>query len=495
MAGNPVKTIMNPFQRVALINVRIESRQRIPIGLLTLAACIKDMARTVIFDPDLDENSLADVIAFNPDLIGMGFMTQTRFRAKQIYDSLRIKLPEAKIILGGVGSTVEPEKTFDLFKPDAIVVGEGEKALRRIVQSGAWDNVPGVYRPGYQFQPAEIHENLDDIPLPAYECMPDIGSYFCPPGGIRGKWFRRGTPMIMSGRGCPYRCTFCSSCLMFGRKVRRRSVFSVIQEVRHLHDAFAVDSVYFFDDTFNVPRQWVVDFCDALRKEPYHMTWGCQVRVNLFDVELGKLMRRSGCVQVDIGVESGSPKVLKAIHKDETVEQIESAFAACHQAKIAAMGTFLVGCPEETIEDVQLTKDLIRRIKPSFAEFFYLIPYPGSELYQQAIEKGWLVDHSYEGRGMVDRPVMKINFSLEEQALIRREYFKMMAFQNIKGYLAPDVLVEILCSLRPLMILAFIREFVRTGNIRDAMQAFVHALRRHYARNCYHGVHGGTEKS
>jgi len=80
MAGNPVKTIMNPFQRVALINVRIESRQRIPIGLLTLAACIKDMARTVIFDPDLDENSLADVIAFNPDLIGMGFMTQTRFR-------------------------------------------------------------------------------------------------------------------------------------------------------------------------------------------------------------------------------------------------------------------------------------------------------------------------------------------------------------------------------------------------------------------------------
>jgi len=78
------------------------------------------------------------------------------------------------------------------------------------------------------------------------------------------------------------------------------------------------------------------------------MYWVCQVRVNLFDVELGKIMRRSGCVQVDIGVESGSQKVLKAIHKDETVEQIKRAFAACHHAKIAPMGTFLVGCPEET---------------------------------------------------------------------------------------------------------------------------------------------------
>ena len=80
---------MNPFQRVALINVRIESRQRIPIGLLTLAACIKDTAKTVIFDPDLDKNDLADVVAFKPDLIGIGFMTQTRFRAKQIFAGLR----------------------------------------------------------------------------------------------------------------------------------------------------------------------------------------------------------------------------------------------------------------------------------------------------------------------------------------------------------------------------------------------------------------------
>ncbi|MBI2440793.1 MAG: B12-binding domain-containing radical SAM protein [Lentisphaerae bacterium] len=454
---------MNAFQRVALVNVRIESRQRIPIGLLTLAACIKDSAQTVIFDPDPpgsaketlrrgeDEQSLAEVAAFNPDLIGLGFMTQTRFRAKQLYDGLRRILPRAKIILGGVGPTVEPQKTFDLFKPDALVVGEGEKALAAIVQSGGWDGVPGVYIPGERFQPAEVYQNLDDIPLPAYECMPDFERYLCPPGGIRGKWFRRGTPMIISGRGCPYRCTFCSSCLMFSRRVRRRSVAGVLQEIRRLHDGYGVDSVYFFDDTFNVPKSWVADFCEALAQEPYRLTWGCQVRVNLFDAPLGKLMRRSGCVQVDIGVESGSPKVLKAVHKDETVEQIEEAFAACHQAKIAPMATFLVGCPEETWEDVALTKGLIRRIKPSFAEFFYLIPYPGSELYQQALEHGWLVDNSYEGRGMVDRPVMRINFSFA--------------------------------------IRAFVLEYLKTRNIRDAMQAFVHALRRNYARKHYHGEH------
>lgn len=474
---------MNIFQRVALVNVRIESRQRIPVALLTLAACIKDMAKTVVFDPDPDENAMADLVAFNPDLIGIGFMTQTRFRAKQIYDVLRQALPKTRIILGGVGPTVEREKTFDIFHPDALVVGEGEKALTRIIQTGTFECVPGIFIPGRPFQPAEIYENPDDIPLPAYECMPDFERYLIPPGGIRGKWFRRGTPMIMTGRGCPYRCTFCSSCLMFGRKVRRRSVASVMQEIRDLHDRYAADSFYPFDDTFNAPRQWVVDFCEALLKENYRMSWGCQVRVNLFDVELGKIMRRSGCVQVDIGVESGSPKVLKAIHKDETVEQIEAAFTACHQAKIAPMGTFLVGCPEETREDVELTKSLIRRIKPAFAEFFYLIPYPGSELYQQATDNGWLMDTSYEGRGMVDRPVMRINFSFEEQAQIRREYFNIMAFRNIKGYLAPGVLLQILLSIRFCMIRALVVEFIKTRNVRDAMQAFVHALRRYYARN------------
>ena len=272
---------------------------------------------------------------------------------------------------------------------------------------------------------------------------------------------------------------------MFGRKVRRRSVASVIGEVRHLHELYDVKSAYFFDDTFNAPRQWAMDFCEALLREPYRITWGCQVRVNLFDLELGKLMRRSGCIQVDIGVESGSPRVLKAIHKDETVEQIENAFAACHQSGIAPMGTFLVGCPEETLEDVELTKALIRRIKPSFSEFFYLIPYPGAELYQQALANNWLVDTSYEGRGMVDRPVMRINFSLEEQAHIRRDYFKMMAFRNIKGYLAPGVLLQLLLSIRFCMIRALVTEFIKTRNIRDAMQAFVHALRSYYA-------HAGT---
>ena len=469
------------FRRVALVNVRIESRQRSPVGLLMLAACIQDQARTVIFDPDPDDAQLAEIVAFQPDLVGIGFMTQTRFRALEIHKVLREKLPHAKFVLGGVGPTVEPEKTFDMFQPDALVVGEGEKALMDIVRTGTFAGIPGVFIPGQPFRDAEVFWNLDDLPQPAIECMPDFHRYLCPPGGIRGKWFKSGTPMIMTSRGCPYRCTFCSSHLMFSRKVRRRSVGHVMQEIRRLHDEFGIDAVYFFDDTFNVQREWLKEFCAALENEPYKLTWGCQIRVNLFDVEMGRMMRKAGCVQVDIGVESGSPKVLKAVHKDETVEQIEKAFAACHAAGLAPMGTFLVGCPEETWEDVELTKALLRRIKPSFAEFFYLIPYPGSELYRQAVANDWIVDASYEGRGMVDHPVLKINFTLEEQVRIRREYFQMMSFRNLRGYLSPAVLLNVLASVRPCMVRAFLREFRKTRNLRDAMQAYVHALRNHSA--------------
>ena len=100
------------FRRVALVNVRIESRQRSPVGLLMLAACIQDRARTIIFDPDPDDAQLAEIVAFQPDLVGIGFMTQTRFRALEINRILREKLPNAKFVLGGVGPTVEPDKTF-----------------------------------------------------------------------------------------------------------------------------------------------------------------------------------------------------------------------------------------------------------------------------------------------------------------------------------------------------------------------------------------------
>jgi len=471
------------YERIALVNVRLESRQRIPVGLLTLAACVKDSCRPVIFDPEPDDLTLAEITDFQPDLIGLGFMTQTRNRAKEISDILRRKLPHAGIILGGVGPTVETQAVFEKFKPDAIVVGEGEKALKRIVSGEPFEHIPGVYLAGHAFRPPEIYENLDDIPLPAYDCMPDFERYLCPPGGIRGQWFNHGTPMIITGRGCPYRCTFCSSHLMFGRRVRRRSVGSVIEEVRRLHYDYDVDAVYFFDDTFNAPPSWVHDFCGALGKEPYRITWGCQIRVNLFSADIAKLMKEAGCVQVDIGVESGSPNVLKALHKDETLEQIEAAFQACHEAGIAPMGTFLVGCPEETWEDVEQTKSLLRRIRPSFSEFFFLIPYPGAELYRQAEENHWIVDYSYEGRGMVDRPVMEITFTLDEQRAIRRSYFRMMALANIKGYLSLRVFKSLLLSFRPFMVKAAFREFVKTGNIRDAMQAYVHALRRFYAES------------
>ncbi|NLG33719.1 MAG: B12-binding domain-containing radical SAM protein [Lentisphaerae bacterium] len=472
---------MSGFKRVALVNVRIESRQRAPVGLLTLAGCIRDLAQVVVFDPDPDDPALEKILAFRPDLIGIGFMTQTRFRAVEIHRILKEKLPEAKVVLGGVGPTVEPEKTWALFQPDALVVGEGEKALMEIVKTGSFEGVAGVYLEGQPFRPGEVFQNLDDLPLPAIDCMPDFHRYLCPPGGIRGKWFASGTPMIMTSRGCPYRCTFCSSHLMFSRRVRRRSVGHVMAEIRQLHDTFGIDAVYFFDDTFNVQREWLEAFCEAVCNEPYTLTWGCQIRVNLFDAKMGKMMRKAGCVQVDIGVESGSPKVLKAIHKDETVEQIERAFAACHEAGIAPMGTFLVGCPEETREDVELTKALIRRIKPSFAEFFYLIPYPGSDLYREAVENRWIVDDSYEGRGMVDRPVMEIHFTREEQEQIRRDYFRMMSWRNLSGYLSPSVLLNVAASVRPGMVAAFWAEFRKKRNLRDAMQAYVHALRNHYA--------------
>ena len=109
---------MSTFQRVALVNARVESRQRIPVNLLVLAACIKDDTRVVVFDPDPDQQEVRDIAEFQPDLVGLSFMTQTAIRAKELYNLLRAALPAAKFILGGVGPTVEKEAVFERFRPD-----------------------------------------------------------------------------------------------------------------------------------------------------------------------------------------------------------------------------------------------------------------------------------------------------------------------------------------------------------------------------------------
>ena len=246
--------------------------------------------------------------------------------------------------------------------------------------------------------------------------------YLTPPGLIRGAFLRR-TVGLMAGRGCPYRCIFCGSNAMFGRSVRLRSVENVMGEIHEMVQRHAIDGFYFYDDTFTIRPDYVLEFCQALRRDGLRLKWGCQAAVNTVRRDVLEQMKASGCVQVDLGVESGSPSVLKTLKKGTTPERVRRAFTLIREVGIRAMATFVVGSPGESLDDIEQTRQLARAIRPDYVRFFYLTPFPGSELYQQAVENQWIdPDVEFLPEWQIrqsDNPVMTIHFTKRELQAIR----------------------------------------------------------------------------
>jgi anaerobic magnesium-protoporphyrin IX monomethyl ester cyclase len=198
---------------------------------------------------------------------------------------------------------------------------------------------------------------------------------------------------------------------MFGRKVRFRSVSNVIEELKQCRRQFKIDSVWFADDTFTVNPAWVREFCEELRKLNWkNFKWACQSRVNTISYDLLKTMKSVGCVQLDFGVESGSPRVLKILKKDITPEKVIEAFRISKKAGLLRFASFIIGTPGEKEEDIMLTYRLAKKIKPDYADFFFAVPYPGTELYELAKERGVFKNGNSFNEWIltkhVDKPVM-----------------------------------------------------------------------------------------
>jgi radical SAM superfamily enzyme YgiQ (UPF0313 family) len=251
-----------------------------------------------------------------------------------------------------------------------------------------------------------------------------------PPGIIRGQ-FHDGITTFYTSRGCPYSCIFCCSHKTAGRKLRQRSVENVLEEIRYLKREYNIKGLYFNDDTFGLNRGWLRDFCDKVRQEKYRIVWGCQTRANLLDKELLTEMKSAGCIQVDIGCESGSDKILKSLRKGIKVKDILNAFRNAKEIGVDTFATFIMGNPGETMEDILETEKVAREIN-SRVSFLVLVPYPGSEVFEMAKENGWLLEkelHFSENwtNKQSENPVMEINFKsddlLKVRARLQNQYF------------------------------------------------------------------------
>lgn len=235
------------------------------------------------------------------------------------------------------------------------------------------------------FGGVKIMQGRTDNGIPAYDLI-DMEYYTnANPYAIRGLFTR---PLhVMSGIGCPSNCAFCVASTLkhhFGiGKFKTAQEFA--QQIKELKDKYEFDSFYIVDDLFTIDTNYVLAFCDAIRGSG--LIWGCQAKVPTLKDELVKEMARSGCVQIDFGIERGSDESLKAIRKGQTIDQIRRAFGYCKKYKVRTLANFLINIEGETEDDRQDIERLIEELRPDVVSVNVYSHYEGSQL-QESGDKG-----------------------------------------------------------------------------------------------------------
>jgi radical SAM superfamily enzyme YgiQ (UPF0313 family) len=280
--------------------------------------------------------------------------------------------------------------------------------------------------------PPDLIDDLDSIPFPARHLL-NFDPYLVPPGMIRG--FVKGrVTTIFTSRGCPYPCTYCASSNVQGKKIRRRSVANVVQELEALVRDYRINGFYICDDLVTGDHEWIIEFSEKLKAKSLGLVWACQSRVDTLDDEMLAAMRSSGCVQIDFGVESGSDKTLKTMKKSTSVEAARHAFSMTRKAGVRSCATFIIGFPNETEQDMEETFEFAKEINADYTAFYFLTPYPGTPIYHTAVANNWLdpkmANSEKFTHRQVDFPIMAIEHSPERLAAIRRRFQNHFFFRN-----------------------------------------------------------------
>lgn len=414
-----------------------------PLGLLSLASSVRRRCDTpvCVIDGNLAGLS-ADAIASQlqqcgASIAGIGCLTLNLPEVLRIARAVRERLPECRIVLGGPHPTLYPAETLRHPSVDYVVRGEGEHSFAMLVErlgEGERDvaDIPGVMDDVSPLKEPHCVESLDDIPFPDRELLP-VDRY-------RTVASRRPpTTVIFSSRGCPFRCIFCNTA--GGKAVRRRDPAAVAQEMAQCR-RLGIRECFFFDESFTLHREHVELLCRALIDSKSDMEWEARSRVDCVDGELLRLMARAGCRRIRYGVESGVQGVLDALGKGITVEQARDAFQWTRAAGIRSCADFMIGSPGEGPGEIEETLAFARALDPDYVHFAVTIPYPFTELYRMAQERGVVRGDPWRQFAEDPREEFEVPYYTETVSREKLEAYLDRAFREF--YLRPSYLARAL---------------------------------------------------
>lgn len=485
--------------RATMLNPKVEDVTTMPLGMLYIGATLERDGHTVnAFDPlptINDTKVIKKLVKWNPDIVGITATTAQMGRALTFSRLIKEMNPNILTVFGGYHVTAHPLEVLKENSVDFVVRNEGEFTMAELCEKleKKHPDLAAVDGIGYKVKgqlkmnkPRKLIENLDEIPHPARHLLP-AEWYLQPPGKIRGYWLERSCTM-MASRGCPYFCSFCGSNAVFGRTPRYRSAENVIEEIKLLQEQYKVEGVWFADDEFTINEKWCKEFCDKLAAERLDFVWSCQARVNHGDRTLLESMKKSGCVQIDYGVESGSQKVLNSLRKGTTPQMIREKFKLTKDVGIRTGASHVLGAPGETWDDLKMTYQQVQDIKPHFADFYFLTPLPGSEFYDQAVRNDWIPKTPYSDKWLftrvVDEPTISLNMPKEELVKARSWLNNMQMKRNYRSYLSSPKFLFGITKIMYRGIPGFpegLKRFARTKKL----EIIVYAMFEHHRLTSY----------
>ena len=347
----------------------------------------------------VDFTNIVNEHYFNSDIFGISMMSVDYDAAIKCIKIIKQINPSAKIVVGGIHPTLMPHEVSNIPEIDYIITGEGEISFANLLDS-IKNNIP-VDKIIQGIRP----ENLDELPHIDTELMGRLESAYMP-------IFKEPFISIITGRGCIYNCRFCqpSEKILFGKKVRRRSVKNVIEELVKLHNKYNYNSLMIHDDCLTEDKKWILEFCNAYEKANLCVPFFIQSRVDFIckNEPIIERLAQIGLKLVSIGFESGSQRILNFLNKGTSVEQNIKASEICHKYDIKIKGNFMLGVPTETKLEAQQTLSMIQKIKPYRVSVTFYTPLPGSDLFKYCEENNLSLLQTHDNYNRSDLSSAKI---------------------------------------------------------------------------------------
>lgn len=405
-----------------------------PLGLAYLHAFLEKQGHTMhtLFLNDYAYTNcrkifLKNVKMHTPDVVGFNIITQNRTSSFRLIRYIHKNYPTIRIVIGGIHTTVMHEQILRHFPYIIAVLGEGEitakEVLEKINAGKSLRHVDGIAyvlkRKIIKTKNRELIADLDTLPFPKHEV------FFSE---------KRTIASMITSRGCPFHCSFCVLNAITRGYPRKRSVQNVIQEIEHLITRYPqLETIWFHDDQFFLINSRVIEFCNEIIRRNIKLKFICSGRFKPISKEMVEALEKAGFMQVLLGLESGSPKILNLCHKFITHEDVINAMTLFKNSKIIVSTFLIVGLYGETDETVDETIQFVQRIQKIKYLFFddisVLLIYPGTEIYDIAKKSGFMRDSYW----LTEKPTpfFTVEHSLKQLMAYKKRTLDSVALRRI----------------------------------------------------------------